>query len=70
MIYEFRHQTLVLFKALLLQKKVRRPLEIHSRLTRCLIDAVLWIPLRTNLSFSIRIGLPDTKLAEESTRLC
>lgn len=78
MIHEFKHQTLVLFKCLLLQPKVCQNMASmwHSNsvmpkvLPLTVIDALFRIKLRTALHDAIFTDLPDTWLDTQPAGLC
>lgn len=78
MIHEFKHQTLVLFKCLLLQPKVRQMMTSirHNGSTMpevtalTNIDALFRITLRTTLHDAIFADLPHTWLDTQPAGLC
>lgn len=68
MIHEFKYQTLVLFKALLLQPKVCPQIQ-HGKPKLTPADALLRFALRASMHDSILPDLPDTRPLESSRRL-
>lgn len=63
MIHEFKYQTLVLFKALLLQPKVCPQVQ-RGELKLTSADALFRFALRTSMHDSILPDLPDTRPLE------
>jgi len=65
MIHEFKYQTLVLFKALLLQPKVCPPVQ-HGLPNLTPADALLWFALRASMHDTILLDFSDTRPLESS----
>lgn len=69
LIYEYKHQTLVLFKCCLLQPKVHYCVEQHGRVLT-VVDAVFWLSMRETLHDAIFLDILDTWLVAKFGGLC
>lgn len=69
LIYEYKHQTLVLFKCCLLQPKVKPCFEDHGRVL-IVLDAVFRVSMRETLHDAIFLDILDTWPVAKFGRLC
>lgn len=69
LIYEYKHQTLVLFKCCLLQPKVN-VLRQQSHQVLTAVDAVFWVSMRETLHDAIFLDILDTWAVAKLGRLC
>lgn len=73
-VHQYKWQTLVLLKSLLLQQRVSQTITRDSMSdtdrTLTAADLVFWFKLRVCLSSTVLSAVPDTRLGQEAARLC